>query len=441
MLYSYNPKDKENIPTILWLSVVFIGVVWTAVEAPLSFVLEYTPTTTNLVMDGLLSLIFTVDLILRLKGNLKLPENLKWDSPEIDEPRPYLKSIWFPLDIVTSLPLDIIAHFLAPGLPLGVFGALRLARLARLGRARDLAGLMDHLPKSLRAVIFITGIFLAIHFISCGWMLLNPRTDLDPVSYYNISLYWTITTLTTVGYGDIVPQTNMARIFTMGVMLIGVATYGVIIGNFSRMIMLADRYREERKEKMAGLNQFLKFYNIPASLQRQVFSFYTHLITQNISEQDTRIINELPQALQNELAVYMKIKLIKNVHIFKECSTPCLKMIAQKLEQTYLSPHEYIVKKGEVGEEMFIIGHGEVEVSMGEKVIAQLKAGQFFGEIALLEDTIRSADVMAKAYCDLYTFKKKDFLEVVAKYPDLGEKFKETYNKRKGDRVDLNNAA
>ena len=90
---------------------------------------------------------------------------------------------------------------------------------------------------------------------------------------------------------------------------------------------------------------------------------------------------------------------------------------------------------------MFIIGHGEVEVSMGEKVIAQLKAGQFFGEIALLEDTIRSADVMAKAYCDLYTFKKEDFLEVVAKYPDLGQKFKETYNKRKSDKVDLNKAA
>lgn len=441
MLYTYNPKDKENIPTIIWLSMIFMGVVWTAVEAPLSFVLGYIPEVPNLAFEALLSLIFIVDVALRLKGKLKLPENLKWDSPEVFEPRPYSKSIWFPIDLITCLPLDLIVYYSEAGLSWELLVALRLARLARLTRARDLIGLMDHLPKAVRAIIFITGIFLAIHFISCGWMLLNPRTDLDPVSYYNISLYWTITTLTTVGYGDIVPQTNMARIFTMGVMLIGVATYGVIIGNFSRMIMLADRYREERKEKMAGLNQFLKFYNIPASLQRQVFSFYTHLITQNISEQDTRIINELPQALQNELAVYMKIKLIRNVHIFKDCSTPCLKLIAQKLEQTYLSPNEYIVKKGEVGEEMFIIGHGEVEVSMGEKVIAQLKAGQFFGEIALLEDTIRSADVMAKAYCDLYTFKKEDFLEVVAKYPDLGQKFKETYNNRKSDKVDLNKAA
>lgn len=116
-------------------------------------------------------------------------------------------------------------------------------------------------------------------------------------------------------------------------------------------------------------------------------------------------------------------------------------MIAQKLEQTFLSPNEYIIKKGETGNEMFIIGHGDVEVSTGEKVLAQLKAGQFFGETALLEDTIRSADVKAKAYCDLYTFRKEDFLEVIAKYPDLGEKFQEIYLKRAHDREERKLAA
>jgi len=129
----------------------------------------------------------------------------------------------------------------------------------------------------------------------------------------------------------------------------------------------------------------------------------------------------------------MKIKLIREVHIFHDCSTPCLKMIAQKLEQTYHSPNEYIIKKGDRGDEMFILGHGEVEVTMGEKVVTTLKAGQFFGEIALLEDTIRTADVKARAYCDLYTFKKSDFLEVISKYPDLGDKFKAIYSKRKTD--------
>jgi len=72
-------------------------------------------------------------------------------------------------------------------------------------------------------------------------------------------------------------------------------------------------------------------------------------------------------------------------------------------------------------------------VSIGEKVVAELKAGQFFGEIALLEDTIRNADVKSNSYCDLYTFNKADFIEVIEKYPTLGDKFQERYKKRSTD--------
>lgn len=436
MYVTYPQKEQESLKTYAWQGLVLLACAWSAIVAPLDFVLESHITTFELALDGAISAIFLADMIYRLSQKEIANEVGLWGIDAISSTRPYARSAWLPIDALASLPLDIIAHGLGLSAPGSLIKGLRLARLLRLTRLRDIITNNEFLPKPLKAFLFVAGVLLGIHFISCGWMILNPRADLDPITYYNISLYWTVTTLTTVGYGDITPQSNMARIFTMGVMLIGVATYGIIIGNFSRMIMLADRYKEEKKEKMAGLNQFLKFYNIPSSLQRQVFSFYNHLLTQNISEQDTRIINELPQALQNELAIYMKIKLIRNVHIFKDCTTPCLKMIAQRLEQTYLSPNEYIIKKGEIGAEMYIIGHGEVEVTSGEKVLAQLKAGQFFGEIALLEDTVRGADVKARVYCDLYTFNKEDFIEVIEKYPDLGVKFKEIYTKRASDKTD-----
>lgn len=83
---------------------------------------------------------------------------------------------------------------------------------------------------------------------------------------------------------------------------------------------------------------------------------------------------------------------------------------------------------------MYIIGHGEVDVKTGDKHLASLKEGQYFGEVALLEETIRNADVSSKSYCDLYVFKKEDFLEVIGKYPELYDKFTSLYRRRNDDR-------
>jgi hypothetical protein len=435
MLYNYNPTDKENRPTMIWIGVLFVAIVWTALEAPISFVLDYKVEESNMWWDGIFCSIFLFDIYLRLSKKLKLPSAQKHQLDIVNNVKevPYYKSLWLPIDIFTSLPFDIIAFSLGLSLPAKVLSTLRLMRVIRIVKLRSLLGLVDFLPKSIKVAVAVTGVVVAIHWIACGWMLITPRPELDPWSFYNVSLYWTVTTLTTVGYGDITPGTNLGRIYTMGVMIIGVGTYGIIIGNFSRMIMLADKYKEERKEKLSNLHLFLRHYNIPLSLQRQVYSYYDHMINKNISELDGQIMSELPKPLQGEMQVYMKIKLIRNVHIFKDCTTPCLKMIAQCLEQEFFSPYDYICKKGDQGNEMYIIGHGEVEVVSGEKVVAELKAGQFFGEIALIEDTIRSADIISQSYCDLYKFKKDDFKEVIVKYPDLGEKFQKIYKKRKSD--------
>ncbi len=429
MLENYNISDKENRFTLVGVSIVFLCVVWTCFEAPLSFVLNKQLKEHHLWWDGLFSLIFTLDIYFKIKNKYNMP------TLEMNDELPqYHKSKWFWIDIVASIPYDIIASVFGLNIVNNTIMALRLLRVARIVKIRSIIKIAKFLPRSIKIILTLTAIALVIHLLACGWMMISPRSDLDLISFYNVSLYWAVSTLTTVGYGDITPVTNIGRAYTMIVMVIGAASYGIIIGNFSKMIMLADKYKEEKKEKLNSLNQFMKYYNIPRGLQKQTLMFYNHLLTQNISKEEEMIVKDLPQALQNELNIYKRIKILRNVHIFKDCSTPCLKMIANKLEQTFHSPNEYIIKRGDAGDAMFIIGHGEFEVSNGEKIYATLKDGQFFGEMALLEDTIRSMDIISKSYCDLYGFKKEDFKAVIEKYPNLQEKFQSKYKRRNEDR-------
>ena len=137
----------------------------------------------------------------------------------------------------------------------------------------------------------------------------------------------------------------------------------------------------------------------------------------------------------------MKIKLISNIPVFQNCPHNCLKDISMHLEQIYSSPGDMIMNIGDIGEEMFIIAHGNVDVILesGDRV-ATLHDGQIFGEIALLKETTRTAHIQSQTYCDLYKLTKKSFNEIVKRYPVLLSNIEGTTKRRSTD-IKKNSAA
>lgn len=439
---TFDYSDKKKMLFLGWQSIMFLAIAWTAIEAPMSFVMKNPVREHNAWWDALISLFFIADIIVnyRMDKNSKESPTLTLDNFD-KEHRPYHKSAWLPLDIFASIPFDVITYSLGVGPSLQILRYMRLARVVRIFKLFSIFNSVPLLPKAFKVFLIVSGAMIIIHWIACGWMALNPEPTLDPTSFYIKCLYWAVTTLTTIGYGDITPTNNLTRIYTMIIMIMGVGTYGIVIGNVSRMIMQDERHKEEKKAKFNELTLFMKHYNIPFSLQKQVFSFYGHLLNKKLFDGESKIVAELPQALQNELLVYKKIKLIKNAPIFQGCTTACLKMIAEHLKQEVFSPGKAIINKGDEGNEMYIIGHGEVEVVVEGSVVATLNQGQYFGEIALLEHTVRNADIRSKAYCDLYVFEQEDFDKVVDKYPALHDKFISMYKRRESDRNDKKKAA
>ena len=228
-----------------------------------------------------------------------------------------------------------------------------------------------------------------------------------------------MTTIATVGYGDITPSTNGGRVYAMFMMVMGATIWGILIASASRMMLASDQRKEKRKEKMASLQSFFNHYEIPKQLQGQVVGFYNHLLTQKLSEDERAVMSELPTALQGELQVYMNLKPISRISLFQGVSFECLSQIAKRLEQVFYAPGEVIIHKGDIGNEMFLIGHGSVTIHIDDHFIANVGEGQCFGEFALIENTVRTTDVTAASYCDMFKLPREKFNELFKAHPDL----------------------
>lgn len=95
---------------------------------------------------------------------------------------------------------------------------------------------------------------------------------------------------------------------------------------------------------------------------------------------------------------------------------------------------EVIVRQGDVGDCMFVIQEGKVEVVMEEEgnevILAERGEGDFFGEMAIFDQDVRSATVRAKGQVRALTVDKKNFLRRIHKDPSLAFRIVETMSYR-----------
>jgi CPA1 family monovalent cation:H+ antiporter len=127
----------------------------------------------------------------------------------------------------------------------------------------------------------------------------------------------------------------------------------------------------------------------------------------------------------------MNLKPISRVSLFKGVSFDCLSAASKKLEQVFFAPGEKIISKGQIGAEMYLIGHGNVIIHHGEQYITTLGEGTCFGEMALIGDGLRSTDVTASSYCDVFKLSKERFGDLFNAHADLRQNIERVVVERK----------
>jgi voltage-gated potassium channel len=359
-------------------------------------------------------------------------------------------ALWAPADLVLGLPrarlpveAALSAVFLADlavrarerrgwallpdllaALPLGPFlRPLSLLRAAKLLRVSDLLRRWreDEVRRTavLRLAGFVYWFVLLTHGVACGWIALGG--DTAGGSRYVGGLYWSVTTLCTVGYGDLTPKNDPQRLYACFAMLLGVGAYGFVIGNIASILANIDPVRASHLQRMEQIGAFLSYRGIPPPLQSRIAGYYRYLWQHRLEEDEGEILGRLPPGLRTEVALFLKRDLVQGVPLFRGASEAFFREIALEMRPAVYLPGDEIVRAGDRGEEMFFISHGAVEVVApdGGKVVARLGPGQFFGEVALLHDRPRNATVRAAEYTDLYRLERALFHRVLEHHPAI----------------------
>ncbi len=344
--------------------------------------------------------------------------------------------------LIVSFPGDLIGLILLPDSQpnlLLIIALLRLPRLLRLPQFYRIFHKWEtniHLnPTLMRMFKLVIVIILITHWVACIWFMIGswesttgnswlnskPLESASRRTQYINSLYWAITTLTTVGYGDITPTTEIEIIFTLIVMFLGISMYAYIIGNVSSLISNLDAVKARYREKLWQIQTYMRDNKITPKLQQKIRDYYQYRWLENQDIRDYHILDELPDPLRMRLALELHKEVIEKVPIFQSATPNFVGEIVMALKPEILPPHEYIIREGKWGHEMYFIRRGSVKAFSEKTGITYRIMGQgtFFGEIALLYEKRRTASVQTLTYCELFVLNKDDFKKVLDHYPDF----------------------
>ena len=420
---------------LFWELYILVLTVLVTVIAPLIVVFQFPLSVILVIFDIVVTVSFTVDIVIQFNTGFIVRQELVTDRKQIA--RRYLRG-WFILDLIATLPFTwIFASSRYAGLN-RVFRFFRLARLFKLfgsskilNRAKKLSFIN---PAFMRLFLLVFWILVAAHLIACGWIFIGgPGEYATDGETYLEAFYWTVTTLTTIGYGDITPAEPVQFIFVIVIMLIGAAIYGFIIGNIANIIANIDVAKSQFRERVETVDTFLKYRNIPGELQKRIRDYYDYLWESRRGYEESQLLEDLPTSLKTQVAFFLNQDIIEKVPIFKNASREFIRDIILNLQPVIYTPGDQVITAGEIGYEMYFISRGEVDVTNddGSITYATLTSGQFFGEIALLLSMPRTATVNARVYCDLYVLDKDTFDSILQRYPSFAKKIAQLADERR----------
>ncbi|XP_041366402.1 potassium voltage-gated channel subfamily H member 7-like [Gigantopelta aegis] len=415
------------------------------------------------IVDLVVDIMFIVDILINFRTTFVQNGEVMSDQQQIAFN--YIKG-WFVIDTIAAIPFDLLLFGSGTSDTMTVTGILKTARLLRLLRViRRIEQFAEYGAAVL--LLLMVSFTLIGHWLACifyaianmerehlhahvSWLddladkmkkpyYANDTTSGPTIrSKYITALYFTFTSLTSIGFGNVAPNTNAEKIFSIFAMMLGSLLSAAIFGNVSSIMLRVYQGTDEYREKMESIKEFIKFHQIAKTLGNRLQESFQHSWSYTNGIDMNNVLKGFPECLQADICLHLNRNLLNNCNAFKGASPGCLRALSIKFKTSHAPPGDTLLHPGDILTAIYFVARGSLEILKDDTVMAILGKDDIFGEDLQKNAGVGKSMYYVRplSYCDINKIDLVDLKEILHTYPEFADQFYKqfqvTFNLSKG---------
>ncbi|XP_010910948.1 potassium channel AKT2 [Elaeis guineensis] len=388
------------------------------------------------ITDSIIDIFFAIDIVLTFfLAYIDSKTQLLVRDPKRIAIR-YL-STWFIMDVASTIPFEGLGYLITGEIKEGV--SYSLLGMLRLWRLRKVKQFFTRLEKDIRFSYFwircarlLSVTLFLVHCAGCLYYLLADRYPHQGKTWigavnpnfreaslwtrYISALYWSTTTMTTVGYGDLHAVNTEEMVFNIFYMLFNLGLTAYLIGNMTNLVVEGTRRTMEFRNSIQAASNFVCRNHLPPRLKQQILAYMClRFRAESLNQQ--QLMDQLPNSICKSICEHLFLPVIKEVYLFKGISKEMLLLLVTKMKAEYIPPKEDVIMQNEAPDDVYVVVSGEVEIihfdNEREQVLGALRTGDIFGEVSALCDRPQDFTFRTRTLSQLLRLKQRTLREAM----------------------------
>merc|ERR1712048_1276489 len=245
---------------------------------------------------------------------------------------------------------------------------------------------------------------------------------------YLAAWYWSMTTLTTVGYGDIIPTSDQERAYAILAMVVGGSFYGYIVGTITSVVAQNDLNSSTYYDRMDLIQAWLDHHHLPQDLRRELRHHFENYLTEKSAAVEADIFHDLTPQLQPQVGEYILHEDIKHNALFDGIPVGAVVRLQCIVKKITVGEGLKVTEAGQAGTAMYVILSGTAHLESERPEVHKsrvLGAGENFGEEIILGLAEHyDYTVTATARLKLEMLLEEEFLNLFQTMPNIIERMR-----------------